>query len=48
MAADLALLMQDILTVPLPALPATKSLLTLVDGQIVHEDPSPSSGMPIK
>jgi predicted amidohydrolase YtcJ len=40
MAADLALLSQDIMTVPLPALPATRSLLTLVDGEIVFEDPS--------
>jgi hypothetical protein len=28
------------MTVPLPALPATRSLLTLVDGEIVFEDPS--------
>ncbi len=40
MAADLALLSQDILTVPVPALPATRSLLTLVDGEIVFEDPA--------
>ena len=40
MAADLAVLSQDILTVPAPALPATTSLLTLVDGQIVYEDAS--------
>jgi predicted amidohydrolase YtcJ len=40
MAADLALLSQDILTVPLPALPATRSVLTLVDGEIVFEDPA--------
>lgn len=40
MAADLALLSQDILTVPLAALPATRSLLTLVDGEIVLEDPA--------
>jgi hypothetical protein len=38
MAADLALLSQDILTVPLPALPATRSVLTVVDGRIVHEE----------
>jgi predicted amidohydrolase YtcJ len=40
MAADLALLSQDILTVALPALPATRSVLTLVDGEIVVEDPA--------
>jgi hypothetical protein len=40
MSADLALLSQDILTVPLAALPATKSLLTIVDGRIVHEEPA--------
>jgi predicted amidohydrolase YtcJ len=43
MAADLALLSQDILTVPLLALPSTTSLLTLVDGEIVLEDPSMAS-----
>lgn len=36
MAADLAVLSQDILTVPLQALPGTSSLLTLVDGKVVH------------
>src|SRR6187431_3026968 len=40
LAADLALLSQDILTVPSQALPATRSLLTLVDGDIVFEDPA--------
>lgn len=40
MAADLALLSQDILTVPAPAMPATRSLLTLVDGEIAFEDPA--------
>lgn len=40
MAADLAVLSQDVLTVPAPALPATRSLLTLVDGEIVFEDPA--------
>jgi predicted amidohydrolase YtcJ len=40
MAADLALLSQDILTVPVPELPATRSVLTLVDGEIVFEDPA--------
>jgi predicted amidohydrolase YtcJ len=40
MAADLAVLSQDLLTVPAAAMPATRSLLTLVDGEIVFEDPS--------
>ena len=38
MAADLAVLSQDILTVPLDTLPATRSLLTLVDGEPVHAE----------
>ena len=38
MAADLAVLSQDILTVPLEALPTTRSLLTLVDGRAVHAE----------
>ena len=38
MAADLAVLSQDILEVPLQALPGTRSLLTLVDGEAVHAD----------
>jgi predicted amidohydrolase YtcJ len=38
MTADLALLSQDVLSVPLQALPATRSLLTIVNGSIVHED----------
>jgi predicted amidohydrolase YtcJ len=38
MAADLALLSQDVLTVAAPALPATRSLLTLVDGDVVFEE----------
>jgi hypothetical protein len=37
MAADLAVLSQDILTVPAQALPGTTSVLTLVDGEIVFE-----------
>jgi len=40
MAADLAVLSQDILLVPAQSLPATRSLLTLVDGDIAFEDPS--------
>jgi len=37
MAADLAVLSQDILTVPAGMLPATTSVLTVVDGEIVFE-----------
>ncbi len=37
-AADLAVLSQDILTAPLEALPATASLLTIVDGATVCAD----------
>jgi predicted amidohydrolase YtcJ len=40
MAADLAVLSQDILTVPWQALPATRSILTIVDGEVVYEDSS--------
>jgi predicted amidohydrolase YtcJ len=35
--ADLAVLSQDILTVPVPELPATQSLLTIVSGKIVYD-----------
>lgn len=35
--ADLAVLSQDIFKVPLPALMATQSVLTLVDGQVVYD-----------
>ena len=38
MAADLAVLSQDILTVPVPYVPATRSLLTVVEGEMVFED----------
>lgn len=38
MSADLAVLSQDILTVPLEGLPETTSLLTVVDGAIVYAD----------
>jgi predicted amidohydrolase YtcJ len=38
-AADLALLSQDVLTVPVAELPATRSLLTLVDGEVIFESP---------
>ena len=37
MLADLAMLSQDIFTVPPAALPATVSVLTLVGGTVVHE-----------
>lgn len=40
MAADLAVLSQDILLVPVQSLPGTRSLLTLVDGDVAFEDPS--------
>jgi predicted amidohydrolase YtcJ len=36
--ADLAVLSQDILTVPASRLPATTSLLTMVDGEVIFED----------
>jgi predicted amidohydrolase YtcJ len=38
-AADIAVLSQDVLTIPPPQLPATTSLLTLVDGEVIFEDP---------
>jgi predicted amidohydrolase YtcJ len=37
LAADLALLSQDVLSVPSERLPGTRSLLTLIDGVIVYE-----------
>ena len=37
-AADLAVLSQDILTVPVQQVPVTRSLLTVVDGEVVFED----------
>jgi predicted amidohydrolase YtcJ len=37
MLADLAVLSQDIFTVPLAQLPETRSVLTLVDGRVVHD-----------
>jgi len=39
LAADIAVLSQDVLTVPPPQLPSTTSLLTLVDGEVIFEDP---------
>jgi predicted amidohydrolase YtcJ len=38
MLADLAVLSQDIFTVPLDALPATSSLLTFVNGRVTNDD----------
>ena len=38
MLADLAVLSQDIFTIPADQLPATKSQLTMVDGKIVYEN----------
>lgn len=38
MLADLAVLSQDIFTIPAGQLPATKSVLTIIDGKIVYED----------
>jgi predicted amidohydrolase YtcJ len=37
MMADLAVLSQDIFTVPLPELPKTVSVLTVVGGKVVHD-----------
>ena len=39
MLADLAVLSQDIFAVPVRALPATTSVLTVVGGRVVHEVP---------
>jgi predicted amidohydrolase YtcJ len=38
MFADLAILSQDVFKVPAAALPATRSVLTVVGGKIVHEE----------
>lgn len=38
MAADIAILSQDVLEVPLKMLPSTLSVFTLVDGEVVYED----------
>ena len=37
MLADLAVLSQDIFKVPMPELPNTESLLTIVDGRLAYE-----------
>lgn len=39
MLADLAVLSQDIFTIPFEQLPATKSVLTIIDGNIVYKAP---------
>jgi predicted amidohydrolase YtcJ len=36
--ADMALLSQDVFKTPPPQFPATRSLLTVADGKIVHEE----------
>lgn len=41
MLADIAVLSQDIFTVPAPQLPATTSVLTIVGGRIVHDELTP-------
>jgi predicted amidohydrolase YtcJ len=38
MLADIAVLSQDIFTVPTPAIPATHSVLTIVDGRIAYDE----------
>jgi predicted amidohydrolase YtcJ len=38
MLADLAVLSQDIFTIPVDRLPVTRSLLTMIDGKIVYEE----------
>ncbi|HZF67049.1 MAG TPA: amidohydrolase family protein [Gemmatirosa sp.] len=43
MLADLAVLSQDVFTVPATALPATRSVLTLIGGRVVHDALSPAT-----
>ena len=38
MLADLAVLSQNILEVSVKALPDTRSVLTIIDGKVVHEE----------
>jgi predicted amidohydrolase YtcJ len=38
LAADLAVLSQDVLSIPTGQIPGTTSLLTLVDGEVIYED----------
>jgi hypothetical protein len=44
MLADLAVLSQDIFTVPAAALPATHSVLTIIGGQIAYDGLTPTAG----
>jgi predicted amidohydrolase YtcJ len=37
MLADLAILSQDIFSIPVEGLPATTSVVTIVGGRVVHE-----------
>ena len=46
MLADLAVLSQDIFTVPADALPGTTSVLTLVGGRVVHDAGLAGTGTP--
>lgn len=39
MLADLVVLSQDIFSIPAQQLPATKSVLTMIDGKIVYQEP---------
>lgn len=39
--ADLAILSQDILAIPVERLPATRSILTMVGGTVVYREPDP-------
>ena len=41
--ADLAVLSQDIFTVPVGELPKTRSVLTLIGGEVVYEDGAPEA-----
>jgi len=44
MRADLAVLSQDVFTVAPDTLPATRSVLTMVDGRIVHDGRAAGAG----
>jgi hypothetical protein len=46
MLADLAILPQDIFEVPLPRLPETTSVLTVIGGRIVHDELSGAPAAP--
>jgi predicted amidohydrolase YtcJ len=48
MLADLAVLSQDVFTVPAQALPATVSVLTLVGGAVVHDALARASDAPVR